>query len=60
MSFHSTGDIVVLTVKHFKAATPFLQKQCKINILLFLYIANTSSFLIAYIFQQYLLPTSFN
>lgn len=25
----NAGDIVVLTVKHYKAATPFLQKQCK-------------------------------
>lgn len=24
----NAGDIVVLTVKHYKAATPFLQKQC--------------------------------
>lgn len=25
----NAGDIVVLTVKHYRAATPFLQKQCK-------------------------------
>lgn len=25
----NAGDIVVLTVKHYKAATPFLQKQRK-------------------------------
>lgn len=29
----NAGDIVVLTVKHYRAATPFLQKQCKCNIL---------------------------
>lgn len=33
----NAGDIVVLTVKHYKAATPFLQKQCK-------YVAATDSF----------------
>lgn len=27
----NAGDIVVLTVKHYRAATPFLQKQCKFN-----------------------------
>lgn len=27
----NAGDIVVLTVKHYKAATPFLQKQGKQN-----------------------------
>lgn len=27
----NAGDIVVLTVKHYRAATPFLQKQCKKN-----------------------------
>jgi len=26
----NAGDIVVLTVKHYRAATPFLQKQCKL------------------------------
>jgi len=25
----NAGDIVVLTVKHYRAATPFLQKQCE-------------------------------
>lgn len=30
----NAGDIVVLTVKHYRAATPFLQKQCKYDILL--------------------------
>lgn len=28
----NAGDIVVLTVKHYRAATPFLQKQCKLHI----------------------------
>lgn len=27
----NAGDIVVLTVKHYRAATPFLQKQCKFD-----------------------------
>jgi gamma-syntrophin len=27
----NAGDIVVLTVKHYRAATPFLQKQCKFS-----------------------------
>lgn len=28
----NAGDIVVLTVKHYRAATPFLQKQCKFEL----------------------------
>lgn len=28
----NAGDIVVLTVKHYRAATPFLQKQCKLKL----------------------------
>jgi gamma-syntrophin len=28
----NAGDIVVLTVKHYRAATPFLQKQCEFEI----------------------------
>lgn len=35
--FYFTGDIVVLTVKHYKAATPFLQKQRKIIFFLFFF-----------------------
>jgi len=28
----NAGDIVVLTVKHYRAATPFLQKQCEYGV----------------------------
>lgn len=33
----NAGDIVVLTVKHYRAATPFLQKQCKCVVACLLY-----------------------
>lgn len=29
MILRNAGDLVILTVKHYRAATPFLQKQCK-------------------------------
>ena len=29
----NAGDFVVLTVKHYKAAGPFLQKQCKLHLI---------------------------